>query len=111
MYKYKCRRCGADFESAGTFAKYCPTCRRIVRTIQANNSYHRLKGHTDKIKEVNPKKPREEKPKKYCPLDNCPFKSGYRHCLFYFEYKDGTATCPNAKALKEYYKQKMLESE
>lgn len=97
MHKHKCRICGEWFESTGTFAKYCPTCRRKVRNIQANNSYHRIKGNIEKIKEVNPKRPREEKPKKHCPLDNCPFKSGNRPCLFYFEYKDGTTSCPGTK--------------
>ena len=35
--------------------------------------------------------------KTVCPHNNCPFKSGKRPCLFYFEYKDGTATCPGAR--------------
>lgn len=97
MYKYNCRICGIWFESIGTFAKYCPTCRRKVRNIQANNSYHRIKGNVENIKEIVFESSKKKTTKNQCTFDNCPFKSGNRPCLFCFEYKDGTTSCPGAK--------------
>ena len=47
----------------------------------------------------------------FCPVENCKFKSAKKRCLFYFEYKDGSATCANAKELaKEQQKRKLEEA-
>ena len=34
---------------------------------------------------------------KICPVKNCEFKHAGRPCLFFFQYKDGSVSCPNLK--------------
>ena len=41
-----CTRCGAEFESAKGHAKYCPSCRREVRTEIARKSHGDRAGST-----------------------------------------------------------------
>lgn len=101
-YTHKCQRCGTQFENRGTVGKYCPKCRRIVKNIQARNCYYRKKGYNDKILKIPSKTKPKQKDEKLvcCPYDNCPFKSGNKPCLFYFEYKDGTTSCPGKRFMK-----------
>lgn len=45
-----------------------------------------------------------KKKRRVCPLIHCRFRNAKGKCLFYFEYKDGTATCANSKELSTYQK-------
>lgn len=100
-----CELCGEDFACRSRNARYCPKCREEIKRVDALNRYY-IKRGVDKRVELNIKPtPKASTGKKWvwtnkktvCPHNNCPFKSGKRPCLFYFEYKDGTATCPGAR--------------
>lgn len=100
-----CELCGIDFFCRSTRAKYCPECRAEMQKVDAINRYYSKKGIDKKrVPNIKPT-PKASSRKRWvwtkkelkCPHDNCPFKSGNRPCLFYFEYKDGTTSCPGAK--------------
>lgn len=107
-YKKICEHCGKEFECKHTSAKLCPDCRKEYIRIDNLNRYYAKKGLDKRIEFTRnstppPKGPsmfKWNKPPLSCKFDACPFKSGNKPCLFYFEYKDGTASCPGAKYAK-----------
>lgn len=103
-----CEMCGKKFNCQSIITRYCAYCRKIARSASSKNSYYKKKGIKKGIN-LEHKHVEKEKPKpmfifsnsKYvCNFDNCPFKSGNRPCAFYFEYKDGTTSCPGTRFMK-----------
>ena len=100
-----CELCGEDFSCRSLNARYCHKCRGEIQRVDALNRYYKKRGYDKRIelnvrptpKATSGKRWVWTKNKPTCLHDNCPFKSGNRPCLFYFEYKDGTASCPGAR--------------
>lgn len=104
-----CAHCGQEFESGARNVKFCVACRKEWQRIDNLNRYYRKKGIDKHINfEVRDfTEPSKNEPmfkfeghKTRCSFDGCPFKSGNKPCLFYFEYKDGTQSCPGKRFMK-----------
>ena len=104
----ECELCGQVFNCRALNAKYCPKCREEVHRVNSLNQYYTKRGLDKKVELSIKPTPKPSSNRKWvwkykkttCPYDNCPFKSGKRPCLFYFEYKNGKATCPGARFVK-----------
>ena len=97
-----CERCGKQTPGKSKAKKYCPDCRKAINYEQNLNRYYISRGLEPPPPRVKPKKqePKSKSPmfvwknkRTVCLNNNCPFKSGKKKCLFYFEYKDGTYAC------------------
>ena len=110
-YTKICEHCGAEFKCRSNKTKYCPDCRKEKQRIDCLNRYYQKRGVDKRIEFECQKRDKPTKSKfpmfvwKYnrtvCLNNNCPFKSGKKPCLFYFEYKDGSSSCPGAKYIKK----------
>ena len=105
-----CSRCGKEFKCRNLNAKYCSDCRILAHKISSKISYYKktvkeIPSEIDAVIENKTSKKlpmfKFKVPKTRCSFDGCPFKSGNKPCLFYFEYKDGTASCPGKRFMKE----------
>lgn len=103
-----CQMCGTEFKAKSAKAKWCSDCAKKQRIISARRSYYKKIGspfpedlkNPQPCKKVNRPMFKWKGPKTRCSFDGCPFKSGNKPCLFYFEYKDGTASCPGKRFMK-----------
>ena len=100
-----CKLCGEKIQGVRQKAhnlKYCVECRKEVHRRDSRTAYAIKTGKIFK-KENKPKRFfiwNEKKAKTTCDFDACPFKSGNKPCLFYFEYKDGSSSCPGKRFMK-----------
>nr|DAT79925.1 MAG TPA: hypothetical protein [Caudoviricetes sp.] len=49
--------------------------------------------------------------KRTCPVRHCEFKRGNLPCMFFFQYRDGSVSCPNIKRFKLAATAAQLEKE
>ena len=103
-----CVICGAEYITKSVKRKYCSDCVKRQRAISARRSYYRKIGapepedvkNSSSVAKAKIPMFKFEGRKTRCSFYGCPFKSGNKPCLFYFEYKDGTASCPGKRFMK-----------
>ncbi len=107
MEKVKqCERCGKDYKSRANNSKWCPDCLKIIKRLSAHKAYYAKLGQPvperilKRFEYKKPPTPPAQKQTLKCGFEHCPFKSGNRPCMFYFEYKDGTKSCPGKRFMK-----------
>lgn len=106
MYKYYRMDCGKEIikEKKGKSIIRCSDCRqKHMKEYQKQYGKKRYKVNLPVAKPLN--KPQ----KQFCPVEHCKFRNGNNKCLFYFEYKNGTVSCPNIKELHKVLKAKEFE--